>query len=219
MIYECLDFILKPLKKAAEVGIMMLDPVEFLHYIFTPLAAYIVDIQEALALSGVAGKTLHITMVTYKKSGDPFEHDPQTALTTLSCLHAIKETVDPWELVKYIEASSAQQLNGIHCLFWWDWPLSEPSTFCMPEPLHHLHKMFWDHDAKWCIHAVGGAKIDFCFAILHPHTGFFQSNKGISRLKQVTGQEHHKIQCYLIPTITNAVLKGFLIAICSLMDF
>ena len=92
MIHECLDFILKPLKKAAEVGIMMLDPVGFLHYIFTPLAAYI---QEALALSGVAGKTLHITMVTYKKFGNPIWHELQTALTMLTCLHAIKETVDP----------------------------------------------------------------------------------------------------------------------------
>ena len=76
MIHECLDFILKPLKKAAEVGIMMLNPFEFLCYIFTPLAAYIVDIQEALALSGVAGKMLHITIATYKKFGNSFQHEP-----------------------------------------------------------------------------------------------------------------------------------------------
>ena len=76
MIHECLDFILKPLKKAAEVGIMMSDPVGSRRYVFTPLAAYIVDVQEALALSGVAGKTSHITMATYKKFGDPFQHEP-----------------------------------------------------------------------------------------------------------------------------------------------
>ena len=50
MIHECLDFILKPLKKAAEVGIMMSDPLGFRRYVFTPLAAYIVDVMEALAL-------------------------------------------------------------------------------------------------------------------------------------------------------------------------
>ena len=72
MIHECLDFILKPLKKAAEVSIMMLNPVGFCHYVFTPLAAYIVDVQEALALSGVAGKMSHVTMVTYKKFGNAF---------------------------------------------------------------------------------------------------------------------------------------------------
>ena len=106
MIHECLDFILKPLKKVAEVGIMMSDPVGSHHYVFTPLTAYIVDMQEALALSGVAGKTSHITMATYKKFGDLFQHEPRTASTTLVCLHAIEETVGPWELAPYIKAAS-----------------------------------------------------------------------------------------------------------------
>jgi len=76
MIHECLYFILKPLKKAAKVSIMMSDPLGFCHYVFTPLMAYIVDVQEALALSGIAGKTSHITMATYKKFGYPFQHEP-----------------------------------------------------------------------------------------------------------------------------------------------
>src|SRR3981081_438600 len=52
LIHECLDFVLQPLKKAAELGIMMSDPLGSLRYIFTPLATYIVDTQEAVALSG-----------------------------------------------------------------------------------------------------------------------------------------------------------------------
>ena len=76
MIHECLDFILEPLKKAAEVGIMMSDPTGSLCYVFTPLAAYMVDVQEALLLSAVAGKTSHLTMATYKQFGDPFRHEP-----------------------------------------------------------------------------------------------------------------------------------------------
>jgi hypothetical protein len=219
MIHECLDFILNPLKKAAEVGIMMSDPVGSCRYVFTPLASYIVDVQEALALSGVAGKTSHITMANYKKFGDPFQHEPRTASTTLAHLHAIEETVNPWELALYIKAASVHRLNGVHRPFWRDWPLSDPSTFFTPEPLHHWHKMFWDHDAKWCIHAVGGAEIDFRFAILHPHTGFRQFNEGISKLKQVTGREHRDIQRYLVSVIADAVPKDFLIAIRSLMDF
>jgi hypothetical protein len=76
MIHECLDFILKPLKKAAKVGIMMSDPAGSLCYVFTPLAAYIVDVQEALSLVRIAGKTLHLTMATYKQFGDSFQHEP-----------------------------------------------------------------------------------------------------------------------------------------------
>ena len=219
MIHECLDFILKPLKKAAEVGIMMSDPLGFRRYVFTPLAAYIVDVQEALALSGVQGKTSHITMAMYKQFGDPFQHELRMASTTLERLHAIEETVSPWELADYIKAANAHRLNGVHCPFWRDWPLSEPSTFFTPEVLHHLHKMFWDHDAVWCIRVVGGAEIDFRFAILHPHTSFRQFNEGISKLKQVTGREHRDIQRYIIPVIADAVPKDFLIAVRSLMDF
>ncbi|KAF8240478.1 hypothetical protein L208DRAFT_1233242 [Tricholoma matsutake] len=103
--------------------------------------------------------------------------------------------------------------------FWHDWPLSEPLTFFTPELLHHWHKMFWDHDAKWCIHAIGGAEIDFCFSILHLHTSFHQLNEGILRLKQVTEWEHCDIQHYLVPVIADAISKDFLVTIHSLMDF
>ncbi|KAF9455638.1 hypothetical protein BDZ94DRAFT_1179584, partial [Collybia nuda] len=97
--------------------------------------------------------------------------------------------------------------------------MAEPSQFLTPEPLHHWHKMFWDHDAKWCIHAVGKAEIDFRFSILHPQTGYRHFTEGISKLKQVTGREHRNLQCYMIGIIAGAVTKGFLIAIWALMDF
>ena len=76
---------------------MMSDLLGFHCYVYTPLAAYIVDVQEALALSGVAGKMSHVTMATYKKFGNPFQHEPQTASTTLTQLHVIEATVSPWE--------------------------------------------------------------------------------------------------------------------------
>jgi hypothetical protein len=219
MIHECLDFILTPLKKAAQIGVMMSDPVGSLRYMFTPLAVYIVDVQEAVALSGVAGKTSHVTMASHKQFGDPFRHDPRTASTTLSQLHAIEARVQPWNLEAYIKEAKKDRLNGVHRPFWCDWALSEPSKFFTPEPLHHWHKMFWDHDAQWCICALGSAEIDYRFSVLHPHTGFRQFHEGISKLKQVTGREHRDIQRYIVAIITDIVPKGFLIAIRSLMDF
>jgi hypothetical protein len=67
LIHDCLDFILQPLKKAAQVGVMMSDPLGSLRYSYTPLAAYIADTQEAVVLAGVAGKTSHLTTATYKE--------------------------------------------------------------------------------------------------------------------------------------------------------
>ena len=219
LIHECLDFILKPLKKAAEIGIMLSDPIGSLRYVFTPLAAYIVDVAEAVVLSGVAGKTSHLTMAAYKQFGDPFQHEPRTASTTLAQLEAIEEDINPWDLKNYIRRAATYRLNGVHRPFWRDWPLSDPSKFFMPEPLHHWHKMFWDHDARWCINAVGHDEIDFRFSILHPHTGYRQFPEGISKLKQVTGREHRDIQRYIIAVIADTVPSNFLIAIRALADF
>jgi hypothetical protein len=221
MVHKCLDFILEPLKRATQIGIMMSDPVGSRRHVFTPLAAYIVDVQEAVALAGIAGKTSHLTMADYKKIGNPFQHAPQTASTTLTQLRAIEieDGVLPWNLKAYIKRAMKVQLNGVHRPFWRDWALSEPSTFFTPEPLHHWHKMFWDHNAKWCIHTLGDAEIDYRFSILHPHTGFHQFQEGISKLKQVTGREHRDIQCYIMAVIADAIPNDFLITIRSSMDF
>jgi hypothetical protein len=66
---------------------------------------------------------------------------------------------------------------------------------------------------------VGDAEIDFQFSVLHPHTGFHHFKEGISKLKQVTGCEHRDVQHYIIPVITGAVPKRFLIALHALTDF
>lgn len=70
---------------------------------FMPLATYIVDVQEVVALSGIAGKTSHARMANYKQFGNPFLHVPQTAPTALAQLHAIEESVHPWDLKVYIK--------------------------------------------------------------------------------------------------------------------
>ena len=59
----------------------------------------------------------------------------------------------------YIKQAMIYHHKGVHHPFWHDWPLSDPSENFTPEPLHHWHKMFWDHDAQWCICTVGPAEI------------------------------------------------------------
>src|SRR5215469_8331741 len=102
LIHQCLDFILNPLKKVAEVGIMMSDPLGSLRYVYTPLAAYIVDTPEAAVLSGVAGKTSHMTMAGYKQFGDAFKHPRRTGLKTIESLVTIEGATDPWNLEAYM---------------------------------------------------------------------------------------------------------------------
>ena len=62
LIHECLDFILEPLKTAAQIDIMMTDALRNHWYCFTPFASFIVDTPKSALLAGVAGKTLSVTM-------------------------------------------------------------------------------------------------------------------------------------------------------------
>lgn len=221
VIHQSLDFVLQPLKIAAQIGIMMADPLGNRRFCFTPLAGYIVDTPESALLACVAGKMSSVTVASYKEFGDNFRHEPRTTAVTLRNLQKLEAQFHPWkDFKKYVTEGLEQfRTNGVHRPFWRDWPLSCPSRFLNVEPLHHWHRAFWDHDAKWCIRTVGGAEIDFRFSILQSHTGFRHFKEGISSLKQVTGRDHRDIQRYMVPVIAGAVPKDFLIAIRSLMDF
>lgn len=218
--HECLDIVLEPLKIAARIGIMMSDPWGGSRYCFTPLAGYIMDFQEAVMIAGVGGKMSPITMAMYKDFGDLLRHEPRTASKTAVLLAEVRRKADPnIDLLGYIDEAGKLRLSGVSQLFWHNWPLADPQAFLTPEPLHHWHKMFWDHDAKWCIHVLGNAEIDFRFSVLPPRIGFRQFKEGISKLKQVTGHEHRDVQRYLIGVIVGAAPKEFVIAVRALMDF
>ena len=79
--------------------------------------------------------------------------------------------------------------------------MAKPFLFLTPEPLHHWHKQFFDHDVRWCINIVGPQILDFFFSLLHYQTGYRQFCKGISSLKQVTGQTQRDIERYIIAVV------------------
>ena len=219
--HSCLDIILAPLKAAARIGAMLSDPVGNLRWCFTPLASFIVDTPEAQLVACVGGKTSPVTTANYQQFGDEFRHPSRTGSITLNTLNKIHclET-DLGTLEKYEKAAKSYRLNGVQLPFWRVWALSaDPSMFLTSEPLHHWHKMFWDHDAKWCINVVGEAEIDFRFSVLHNRTGYRHFGDGISKLKQVTGREQRDIQRYIVVVIADAVPLPFLIAIRALLDF
>ena len=231
LVHLCLDIITNPLKLAARAGRMMADPHGYSRFCFTPLASYMVDTPEATMLACVAGKTSHLTMADYRKFGDPVRQEPRMASTTLAQLDNLATEFNPADLFPYISAAKLIRLNGIHLPFWRDWHLktppgvpervhmADPCRFLTPEPLHHWHKQFWDHDMKWSIRAVGAAELDFRFTTLQPIIGYKHFKDGISTLKQVTGRVHRDIERYIIGVIAGKVPPSFVIAIRALMDF
>ena len=222
--HQCLDVVLAPLKAAAQLGAMLSDPLGNLRWCFTPLASFIVDTPESQLIACVGRKTSPVTMANYQQFGDDFRHPSRTGFITLNTINKVNWLPDAVEsLETYEKAAKSHRLNGVQLSFWRDWTLSsDPSTFLTSEPLqslHHWHKQFWDHDAKWCIYMLGGAEIDFRFSVLRNHSGYRHFNEGISRLKQVTGHEQRDIQRYIIVVIADAVPPRFLVAIQALVNF
>jgi len=164
--HKCLDFVTSPLKGAARNGAWMTDYAGYIRHCFTPLAAYIADTPEAAALAGVAGKTSHLTMASFKEFGDPFRHPPRMAADTLTSLNILSTRFDPSNVGVYTtNARQLFRLNGVDLPFWRDWGLPDgtlpnPCQLFPIEILHHLHKAFWDHDVKWIIRSIGDHELD-----------------------------------------------------------
>ena len=217
--HQCLDIVLKPIKTATRLGIMMSDPDGHNRYCFTPLAGYIADTPEAAMLAAVGGKTSPVTMAMYKQFGDSFRHEPCTGSTTLAQLPIVRSRVDPQDIEAFFREAQKFRLNGVYEPFWRNLLLSCTSRFLTPEVLHYLHKMFWDHDVKWCVNAIGGSELDFRFSVLQPIAGFRHYKGGILKLKQVTGSVHRDVQHYLISVIAGVLSSDFVIALQLLMDF
>ena len=222
--HSCLDLITRPLKVASQRGRWLSDCAGNLRFCFTPLVAYIMDTPEVTALTGVAGKTSHLTMATYKQFGDPFQHQPQTTASILTSLEILASHFDPSDIAVYTSnAKSTFRLNGVNLPFWRNWHLPgrsppDPHQIFPIEILHHLHKAFWDHDMKWVIRAVGDVELDLRYSLIQPRSGYRHFSSGVSSLKQVTGHEHRDIQRYLLTLIPDDVDERFMLCIRSLLD-
>lgn len=219
LFHQCLDIVLRPLKIAATVGIMMSDPIGNLRYFYTPLVAYIADTPEQSLLSCTSIAASPVSIATSKQFGDNTIHPLRTGDQTRNEIHAICAKCDPDDFIKFLKFAKSSGLNGVCDPFWIDWPLSEPASFLKPEPLHHFHKFFFDHDLKWCIVALGEAEIDYRFTLVRTLVGYRAFKEGVTKLKQVTGRDHRSMQRYIVAIIAGGVPSRFLIAIRVLMDF
>ena len=192
--HQVLNKLLSPLKIAAAVGVMMSDPVGNLRYCFTPLASWIADTPEESLLAATSPKRSPVTTATSKEFGDPFRHPARMSTITLAAIETACAECSPSDYKEFLKVIRRLCLNGVIEPFWKMYPLSDPSQFITPEALHHFHRLFWDHNVKWCIHCAGASEVDFRFSVLQTIVGYRTFAEGISKLKQVTGCDHRAVQ-------------------------
>jgi len=219
LVHQCLDLVLKPLKIAAAVGVMMSDPVGNLRHCYTPLIVYIADTLEQSLMACMSPKASPVSTAIYKQFRDGICHPPRTATETLHVIKTMCAKSPPTDLINFLKVAKVHQLNGVFELFWRDYLRSDPSKFLLPEVLHHFHCLFFNHNLQWCVAVVGSEELDYCFTLIRTPIGYRSFAEGVSKLKQVTGRDHRAIQRYIIGIVAGAVPPRFLTAIRGLMDF
>ena len=217
LFHKCLNIIIQPLKMAAYTGRMMSDPVRSSYYCFTPLASFILDLPKAGLMSYIWDLTSPISLAKYDQFGDLNLHPCWTGAGTLTQLQSI--TVDLDNVEEYFAACKQFRLSSVSHPFFWNWALSCPLQFLMPECLHYWHRFFWDHDLEWYTNAPGKLELDFCFSILPAITGLHHFSQGVMKLKQVTGQTQRDAQQYIITVLVGYPNANVVTALQALMDF
>ncbi|KAJ7595867.1 hypothetical protein C8J56DRAFT_1042947 [Mycena floridula] len=217
----CLDIVCQPLKTAALFGIMMSDALGDRHFCYTPLASHIVDTPEASLIACVSGKTSHVTLASHKTFGDSDRQETRSGSTTLAQINEVALRINPNNVEAFTKAAKKKyHLNGVDQPYWRDWPLSrDPERFLTPEPLHHWHKFFFDHDLKWVGRIIGNEEMDFRFSLLQPKIGFRHFKAGVSKLKQCTRREHREMQRHIVCIIADAAAPEIVVCIRALNDF
>jgi len=219
LVHQCLDFVLKPLKIAAAIGVMMSDPIGNLRHCYIPLVAYIADTPEQSLIVCTSPKASPVSTAIYKQFRDGICHPPRTAAGTLRVIETMCARLPPTDLINFLKVAKEYRLNGVFEPFWRDWLRLDPSKFLLLEVLHHFYCFSFDHDLQWCIAVVGGEELDYHFTLTRTSVGYRSFDKGVSKLKQVMGHDHHAIQRYIIGIVAGAVPPRFLIAIRGLLDF
>ncbi|KAF8132962.1 hypothetical protein EV363DRAFT_1397865 [Boletus edulis] len=196
LFHQCLDIVLEPLKIAACIGKMMSDPAGNLHYCFTPLVSYIVDMPEAAMLACIWGQTSSVTLAKYDQFGNPNTCETRTGALTMTQLQSLE--TDPAAVERYFTKCERYHLSGA---------------------LHHWHHFFWDHELRWCIEALGAGELDFRFSVLPLVTGLRHFSHGVTKLKQVTGRTQRDAQRYIVVVLSGFPDTNVVATIWALMDF
>ncbi|KAH7913503.1 hypothetical protein BJ138DRAFT_1220593 [Hygrophoropsis aurantiaca] len=217
--HRCMDIVCAELKIAATRGTYMVDPRSYLRYSFTPLISHVSDLPEQLMIACVSQNASPVTLATKDDFDDPRSFVPRTGMFTLSAIHTLSQSVNPWDVREYQTQSKAINLSGVHQPFWRDWRFADPAIFLTPELLHTCHKFFFDHVLNWCKEGLGKDELDSRYRSQHKRVGTRHFASGVSHVKQMSGREHRDVQRTIVATIAGPVEPEFVRTVRAMVDF
>jgi len=213
LFHSCMSTILMPLMKAGKFGVDMTCADALIRRIFPILAAYIADHPEQCLVACCQENYCPICTVHWKHRGDNVFSPPRTQAATADILRRHADGEDPPEFAQ-------QGLRPVFSPFWVGLPHADIFTCITPDILHQLYKgVFKDHLVEWCEKIMGADVMDKRFMAIVDFPGLRHFRKGITGVKQWTGNEHKQMQRVFIPILAGAVGPEVLAAARALIDF
>jgi hypothetical protein len=212
LFHTCMASIVAPLKEASVKGEDMLCADGGIRRMHPILASYIADYPEQCTVTCVRESRCPVCWVPGDERADfSKRYEVRNHRQTLDALE------DHWG-----GYSKTIQTLGIRPTvpFWADLPFVEISGSVTPDLLHQLNKgVFKDHILKWCRGILSDPELDRRMKGLPRYQGLRHFTKGISVIKQWTGNEAKALAKIFLPVMSGCKHPEAVSAARCVMDF
>ncbi|KAF8594471.1 hypothetical protein BDV93DRAFT_579749, partial [Ceratobasidium sp. AG-I] len=213
LIHRSMEKILEPLKAASEEGVEMWCPDGRLRRVYPRIAAYLADWPEQNLMSCTSIGSCPICSTKRAGRGDLDNEAP---------VRDREETLGV--ILSYFKTRDVRELQGLSLKPVWPWwgdlPHVNLARCITPDLLHQLYQgIFKSHLVRWLKHLVGADELDERFAAMPRAEGLRHFPKGISVVKQWTGQESKEMVAQVLPVFLGDVTPELTQLLRSIVDF
>ena len=188
--------------------------------VHTPLVSHIADLPKQRLIAGVAATTSPLSLATTSQFGDAEKHPRRLRAYTIEKINEACTRHDPLDdLERFVAYCKSIGYIGVVRPYWIDYGDANPPDFLTPDALHAFHKFFKDHPYKWVENIIGASELDYHLSVLQPQVGQRNWPHGVSKLKQLTGREHHELEKIIVAVAGDTLQGPVMCTIHALLDF
>jgi hypothetical protein len=199
-----MEYIVKPLKRAGQEGIILVSGDGAVRRCYPILAAYVGDYPEQTLVALVKSGNCPICPAPRGDIGNwDSILEPRNTEEIIDALNSIDKGA-----AEFTKACASAGIKPVQCVFWKDLPFIDIYSSITPDILHQLYQGLLKHLISWIRAACGDAEIDARCRRLPQNHHIRLFMKGICHLSRVTGTEHDQISRFLLALVADIHLPS-----------
>ncbi|KZT20962.1 hypothetical protein NEOLEDRAFT_1074287 [Neolentinus lepideus HHB14362 ss-1] len=221
LFHSCVRRILRPLKKAGELGLAMASGDGVYRRVHPIFATFVGDYPEQLLVAGVKMGECPKCRVSHDRLG---EYDESQEFRDIEeVLDALSSIIDG--PLAFVKACASAGIKPVQHPFWEELPYVNIFQSITPDVLHQLYQGVMKHVIAWVTKACGADEIDARSHRFPPNHNIRLFTKGISKLSKVTGREHAQMCQLLLGLVVDIRLPNgqstarLIAAVRAILDF